>query len=130
MDSRQSGIGIMARLLKILKPLAPVMIITITFGVLGFLSAISITTFGAIAVSKKIGVDMGFSVAEAMRIIIACAILRGILRYVEQYSGHYIAFKILAILRDQVFKALRRLAPAKLETKEKGNRFHQKRITR
>ncbi|WP_297137458.1 ABC transporter ATP-binding protein, partial [Terrisporobacter sp.] len=54
-------------------------------------------------------------------VIIACGILRGVLRYIEQYSGHYIAFTILAILRDKVFKALRKLSPAKLESKEKGN---------
>ncbi|WBW99767.1 amino acid ABC transporter ATP-binding/permease protein [Oceanirhabdus sp. W0125-5] len=111
----------MARLIKILKPLSPIMFITITFGVLGFLAAISITTFGAVAVAAKLGINMGFSVSKAVSIIIACAILRGILRYVEQYSGHYIAFRILAILRDKVYKALRKLAPAKLETKEKGN---------
>ena len=51
----------------------------------------------------------------------ACGVLRGLLRYAEQLSGHYIAFKIFAILRDKVFKALRKLAPAKLESKEKGN---------
>lgn len=62
---------------------------------------------------------MYFSLSDTVKLIIACAILRGILRSVEQYSGHYIAFRILAILRDIVFKALRKLAPAKLETKEK-----------
>ncbi|MEG1310920.1 MAG: ABC transporter ATP-binding protein [Romboutsia sp.] len=111
----------MLRLIKILKPLAPIMIITITFGVLGFLSAISITTFGAVAIGDIIGVDMKYSFDMASKIIIVCAILRGILRYIEQYSGHYIAFKILQVLRDKVYKALRKLAPSKLETKEKGN---------
>ena len=64
---------------------------------------------------------MGFSIKTCITIIIACSILRGILRYIEQYSGHFIAFTILAILRDKVFKALRKLSPAKLESKEKGN---------
>ena len=53
--------------------------------------------------------------------MLVCAVLRGLLRYAEQLSGHYIAFKILAILRDKVFTKLRKLAPAKLESKEKGN---------
>lgn len=119
--NRQSGIKIMARLLKVLKPLTPVMMITITFGILGFLAAIAITTFGAIAISTSLGIDMGVSFKTCISIIIICGIGRGFLRYIEQYSGHYIAFKILAILRDDVFKKLRKLSPSKLETKEKGN---------
>lgn len=118
---RLSGSKIMLRLIKILKPLVPVMMITISFGVLGFLAAIAITTFGAVAMGDIIGLDMGYTFKNAVKIIIVCAVLRGILRYIEQYSGHYIAFKILAILRDNVYKALRKLAPAKLESKEKGN---------
>lgn len=118
---RLSGGKIMFRLIKILKPLVPVMMITISFGVLGFLAAIAITTFGAVAIGNIIGVNMGYALNTTVKIIIICGIIRGILRYIEQYSGHYIAFKILAILRDKVFKALRKLAPAKLESKEKGN---------
>jgi ATP-binding cassette subfamily C protein len=118
---RLSGTKIMLRLITILKPLVPVMMITISFGVLGFLAAIAITTFGAVAISDILGINMGYSIETSIKIIIVCAILRGILRYIEQYSGHFIAFKILAILRDKVFKALRKLAPAKLESKEKGN---------
>ncbi|MEG2290957.1 MAG: ABC transporter ATP-binding protein [Clostridium sp.] len=111
----------MLRLIKILKPLLPVMLITITFGVLGFLVAIAITTFGAVAIGDVIGINMGYTYKTVVKIIIVCGVIRGILRYIEQYSGHYIAFKILAILRDKVYKALRKLAPAKLESKEKGN---------
>lgn len=118
---RLSGGKIMFRLIKILKPLVPVMMITITFGVLGFLAAIAITTFGAVAMGDIMGIDMKYTLDAAVKIIIICGIIRGILRYIEQYSGHYIAFKILAILRDKIFKALRKLAPAKLESKEKGN---------
>lgn len=118
---RLSGGKIMFRLIKILKPLVPVMIITITFGVLGFLAATAITTFGAIAMGDILGIEMNYSFSTATKIIIGCAIFRGILRYIEQYSGHLIAFKILAILRDKVYKSLRKLAPAKLESKEKGN---------
>ena len=121
MESRQSGIKIMLRLIKVLKPLAPIMMITISFGILGFLSATAITSFGMVAGVTVLGFDMGISLKASIIIVIVCAILRGILRFIEQYSGHFIAFKILAILRDKVFVALRRLAPAKLESKEKGN---------
>lgn len=121
MNKRQSGFKIMLRLIKILKPLAPVMLITISFGNLGFLSATAITSFGMVAGATVLGFDMGISLKASIIIVIVCAILRGILRFIEQYSGHFIAFKILAILRDKVFVALRRLAPAKLESKEKGN---------
>lgn len=120
-QQRISGLKIMLRLIKILKPLTPIMMITITFGVLGFLAATAVTTFGAVAIGNILGVEMGIGLSTTIKIIIGCAILRGGLRAIEQYSGHYIAFKILAILRDQVFKALRKLSPAKLETKEKGN---------
>ena len=120
-QQRISGLKIMLRLIKILKPLTLIMMITITFGVLGFLAATAVTTFGAVAIGNILGVEMGIGLSTTIKIIIGCAILRGGLRAIEQYSGHYIAFKILAILRDQVFKALRKLSPAKLETKEKGN---------
>ncbi len=111
----------MKRLILELKPLIPYMCITITMGVLGFLAAISIASFSAVAILLVI--DSGFKISfiTAIMIIALCAILRGPLRYIEQLSGHYIAFKILVILRDKVFTVLRKLAPAKLEGKEKGN---------
>lgn len=111
----------MKRLILELKPLIPYMFITITMGVLGFLAAISITSFSAVAILSVI--DSGFKISfiTAIMIVSLCAILRGPLRYIEQLSGHYIAFKILVILRDKVFTVLRKLAPAKLEGKEKGN---------
>lgn len=121
MNNRQSGLKIMTRLIKVLKPLAPIMMITISFGVLGFLAAIAITSFGMIATATALNIDMGVSIKTCIAVIIVCGILRGVLRYIEQYSGHFIAFTILAILRDKVFKALRKLSPAKLESKEKGN---------
>lgn len=121
MKKRQSGFKIMLRLIKILKPLAPIMMITISFGILGFLAATAITSFGMVAGATVLGFDMGVTLKTSITIVIVCAVLRGILRFIEQYSGHYIAFKILAILRDKVFASLRKLAPAKLESKEKGN---------
>ena len=121
MNNRQSGFKLMTRLIKVLKPLTPIMMITISFGVLGFLAAIAITSFGMMAAATTLNIDMGVTFKTCIAVIIACGILRGVLRYIEQYSGHYIAFTILAILRDKVFKALRKLSPAKLESKEKGN---------
>ncbi len=121
MNNRQSGFKLMTRLIKVLKPLTPIMMITISFGVLGFLAAIAITSFGMMAAAIALNIDMGVTFKTCIAVIIACGILRGVLRYIEQYSGHYIAFTILATLRDKVFRALRKLSPAKLESKEKGN---------
>ena len=118
---RKSGFSIMKRLIVELKPLAPVMFITVFMGVLGFLAAIGITVFGSVAISSLIDSTISFSFKTALILMIVLGILRGPLRYGEQLSGHYIAFKILVILRDKVFSALRKLAPAKLEGMEKGN---------
>lgn len=118
---RRSGFQIMKRLIIELKPLAPIMAITISMGVIGFLSAISIASFGAIAIGTVIGDITFISFKGALIIMIVSALLRGFLRYAEQLSGHYIAFKILYVLRDKVFTKLRKLAPAKLEGQEKGN---------
>lgn len=118
---RKSGFQIMKRLIVELKPLAPVMLITIVMGVLGFLASISIATFGGIAVGVLLKEITFISFKGAITVMIVTALIRGFLRYAEQLSGHYIAFKILYILRDKIFKVLRKLAPAKLESKEKGD---------
>ena len=118
---RRSGFQIMKRLIVELKPLAPIMVITIFMGVLGFLAAISIASFGAVALGSYIGDITFISFKGAIIVMSISALLRGFLRYGEQLSGHYIAFKILYILRDKIFTVLRKLAPAKLEGKEKGN---------
>lgn len=118
---RRSGFQIMKRLIVELKPLAPIMLITISMGVLGFLAAISIAAFGAVALGAFIGDITFISFKGALIVMAVAAVLRGFLRYGEQLSGHYIAFKILYILRDKIFTVLRKLAPAKLEGKEKGN---------
>ena len=118
---RKTGFQIMKRLIVELKPITPFMIITILMGVAGFLASIAIATFGAIALGTIIEEITFITFKGAVIVMIVCAVMRGILRYCEQLSGHYIAFKILVILRDKIFTALRKLAPAKLETKEKGN---------
>ena len=118
---RESGFKLMKRLIVELKPLIPFMCITVSMGVLGFLAAIAITTFASIAIGTLIDNSLNISFTAAVVVMIISAILRGPLRYAEQLSGHYIAFKILVILRDKVFTVLRKLAPAKIENKEKGN---------
>lgn len=118
---RRSGFQIMRRLIVELKPLAPIMAITISMGVIGFLAAIAIASFGAIAIGAATKDITFISFKGAMIVMAVCALLRGFLRYAEQLSGHYIAFKILYILRDKIFTKLRKLAPAKLEGEEKGN---------
>ena len=118
---RRSRFSIMRRLIVELDSLAPIMAITITMGVLGYLAAIAIAVFGSVAIGTTLGDITFISFKSSIIVMLVCAVLRGLLRYAEQLSGHYIAFKILAILRDKVFTKLRKLAPAKLESKEKGN---------
>lgn len=121
MERKKSGFQIMKRLIKELKPLAPIMLITITMGVLGFLASIAIASFAVIAFGAYHDEVLFIGFKGAMIVMAVCALLRGFLRYAEQLSGHYIAFKILYILRDKIFLKLRKLAPAKLDGKEKGN---------
>jgi len=119
---RKSGVYLMGRLLVELKPLLHVMLLTITLGVLGFLAAIGIATFATLALGGMIDVSgevMAFG--TAITFMVVCAISRGLFRYGEQLSGHYIAFKLLAVLRDKTFAKLRTLAPAKLQGKDKGD---------
>ena len=119
---RRSGIYLMGRLLIELKPLLHVMLLTITLGVLGFLAAIGIATFATFALGEMIdGSDKVITFKAAITLMAICAISRGFFRYGEQLSGHYIAFKLLAVLRDKTFGKLRTLAPAKLQGKDKGD---------
>lgn len=116
-----SNIKIMYRMLGLVKPLTFHMIIAILMGVLGFLCAIGIPVLSMIAILQIFGMYPHFSLHNLLTILIVLAILRGLLHYLEQACNHYIAFKILAILRDHVYTALRRLSPAKLDGKDKGN---------
>lgn len=118
---RRSGIYLMGRLILELKPLVPMMMLTITLGVLGFLAAIGIASFAAVAIGTVMSEVPGFNFGLAITLMAVFALSRGFLRYGEQLSGHYIAFKLLAVLRDKVFHKLRVLAPAKLQGKDKGD---------
>lgn len=123
-EGRRSGPSIMASLIGLVKPLSHVMFMAITLGIVGYLCAIFLTIIGARVVDlsfTNLATNSFPMVRYLMYSMVGVAVLRGILHYAEQYCNHYIAFKILAILRNKIFTALRKLAPAKLEGKDKGN---------
>ena len=117
---RKNGFAIMWQLLKLVTPLAHIMSFTIIMGVLGFLAAIFIMVLGAMGLSNLLDFPTHLSFSQILTALIVLAVARGILRYLEQMSGHYIAFKLLALLRDKVFTALRKLAFVKLQGKQSG----------
>ena len=118
---KRSGFRVMLRLIGLVKPLTSYMMLAIIMGVIGHLTASLITIFGGYAVAEVIGVETPFTLNLLFVSVIVFALMRGVLRYAEQASNHFIAFKILALLRDRVFRSLRRLCPAKLDGKDKGN---------
>ena len=121
MKRKQSGLRIMSRLIVLVKPLSGFMCLAVLLGVLGFLCAIQITVAGSLTLLTAAKISGGTAIKTGCVCIIIFAVLRGFLHYGEQACNHYIAFKLLALIRDKVFKAMRRLSPAKLEGKDKGN---------
>lgn len=117
----RNGLKVMYKLIGLVLPLVHVMIAAITMGVIGFLTAIFIIVLGGVGLLNILGFATALSLKQVIIGIVICAVLRGILRYAEQGSNHYIAFKLLALIRHKVFIKLRKLAPAKLEGKDKGN---------
>ena len=131
---RRSAIQIMGSLIGLVKPLLHIMLAAIILGTLGYLCAIFLTILaGQVIVHGLLTGVAGMivpvdnmwlvftPVKTIITVMIVIAVLRGILHYVEQYCNHFIAFKLLAIIRHKVFAALRKLCPAKLEGREKGN---------
>ena len=131
---RRSAIQIMGSLIGLVKPLLHIMLAAIILGTLGYLCAIFLTILaGQVIVhglltgvaGMTVPVDNMWLVLTPVKtiitVMIVIAVLRGILHYVEQYCNHFIAFKLLAIIRHKVFAALRKLCPAKLEGRDKGN---------
>ena len=131
---RRSAIQIMGSLIGLVKPLLHIMLAAIILGTFGYLCAIFLTILaGQVIVHGLLTGVAGMTVpVEKMwlvftpvktiiTVMIVIAVLRGILHYVEQYCNHFIAFKLLAIIRHKVFAALRKLCPAKLEGRDKGN---------
>ena len=137
---RRSAIAIMGSLIGLVKPLLHIMAAAIILGTVGYLCAIFLTILAGqvilhglagnaagagISVISKAAMKStwlsGASVNRILAVMIFIAVLRGILHYMEQYCNHFIAFKLLAIIRHKVFAALRKLCPAKLEGRDKGN---------
>lgn len=118
---KRSGFNVMIRLIGLVKPLAVYMIIAIIMGLIGNLCATFITIFGGYAILSATGGNSPLPLFALFICVVAFAVVRGGLRYAEQACNHFIAFKLLALIRDKVFKALRTLCPAKLEGRDKGD---------
>lgn len=121
MNKRRNAFKIIAGLIGLVKPMLHFMICAVLLGIAGFLCAIFIPVFGSIGILSASGFDTGISMKTIFICLISFGILRGLLRYGEQVCNHYIAFRILAVIRDKVFTALRKLCPAKLEGRDKGD---------
>ena len=120
--NRRSPFAIVGRLIVLVKPMLPIMLAAIVMGVAGHFCATFITIFGGFGILRALGLASPVrTVGTAFACILVFALLRGVLRYAEQASNHYIAFKLLALIRDKVFGALRRLTPAKLEGRDRGD---------
>ena len=115
---KRSGFQVMKKLIGLVRPLSGYMILAVTMGLVGHLCATFITVFGGFAI---VAVLKGAATAAIFGTVAVFALVRGGLRYAEQACNHFIAFKLLALIRDKVFGALRRLCPAKLEGKDKGD---------
>ena len=121
-SNHRSPFAIVRRLIVLVKPMLPVMLAAIVMGVAGHFCATFITIFGGFGILRALGLASPVrTVGTAFACILVFALLRGVLRYAEQASNHYIAFKLLALIRDKVFGALRRLTPAKLEGRDRGD---------
>ena len=118
---KRSGFNVMMRLIGLVKPLAVYMIIAIIMGLIGNLCATFITIFGGYAILSATGGNSPLPLVALFICVVVFAVVRGGLRYAEQACNHFIAFKLLALIRDKVFKALRTLCPAKLEGRDKGD---------
>lgn len=118
---KRSGFNVMMRLIGLVKPLAVYMIIAIIMGLIGNLCATFITIFGGYAILSATGGNSPLPLVALFICVVAFAVVRGGLRYAEQSCNHFIAFKLLALIRDKVFKVLRTLCPAKLEGRDKGD---------
>lgn len=122
MNKRRNAFTIMFRLFKLIGSFTLVLFLAVLNGTIGNLLGTSVLVFGSLAVAKIIDASLvSLSLNVLLTLCIVSGVLKGILKYLEQYSNHFIAFKILAILRDKIFAKLRELAPANLLTKKKGS---------
>ncbi len=118
---KQSKARVLLRMVRLVKPLTGWMLLAIFMGTLGFLCAQFIPILGGYAVLHGLGLSIPMAVSVLWVLLIVLALVRAVLRFTEQRTNHYIAFTLLAIIRDKVFQALRRLCPAKLEGRDKGD---------
>ena len=118
---KRSNLNVMARLVKLVRPLRGYMVLAVTMGTLGHLCATFIMIFAAFAVLHALGRPAPMSFVSLSVCMVLFAAVRAVLKYGEQGCNHYIAFRLLALIRDHVFRALRKLCPAKLEGRDKGN---------
>ena len=118
---KRSGLRVMTRLIGLVKPLSGYMVLAILMGLVGNLFASFITIFGGYAILGVLHPEYSINLGALFSAVVIFALLRGLLRYAEQSCNHFIAFKLLALIRDKVFGALRRLCPAKLEGRDKGD---------
>ncbi len=112
---------LIVKLMALIGPFMFVILGAVSMGVIGYLLSINITLFAGIAILKFLGIGIDLSYPILFTIIIVSGVLRGVVRYFEQYGNHYMAFKLLAIIRIKIFKALSKLSPAKVEEKNKGD---------
>lgn len=118
---KRNGFQVMSRLIGLVKPLTGYMFLAISMGLMGHLAASWITVLGGFAVLEILYPQIPSGLGVIFVVVLVLAFVRGFLRYAEQACNHFIAFKLLALIRDKVFLSLRRLCPAKLEGKDKGD---------
>ena len=118
---KRSKAGVLFRMLGLVRPLTAYMILAVTAGTLAYLAVQFIPVLGGYAILSGLGLDVPLTVNTIWILLPVLALVRAILRFTEQRLNHYIAFKLLALVRDRVFGALRRLCPAKLESRDKGD---------
>lgn len=121
MNRNRSGFAVMAGLIGMIKPMLGIMFLAVLMGCIGNLMATFITVLGGYGLLTVTGYYGKMSLTLIITLMAVFAVLRGVLRYAEQACNHFIAFKLLARIRHQVFTALRKLSPAKLDGSEKGN---------
>lgn len=120
-QKKRSGFQVMMGLIGMIKPLLGIMLLAILMGCIGNLMATFITVLGGYGLLAVTGIYDGIPFRTVILLVLVFAVARGFLRYAEQACNHFIAFKLLARIRHQVFAALRRLCPAKLDGSQKGN---------
>mgnify|MGYP005944723189 FL=1 len=120
-NKEKNSLKIMSDLVLLVKPMLGIVCLAVLLGVAGFFCATAIPVAGALCLLSVMGYPIGISLRALFLLMAVFAVARGLLRYGEQASNHYIAFKLLAMIRSKVYTVLRRLCPAKLEGNDKGN---------